>query len=114
MFLLTFVIAPVVGMISAFALGIDPWPVGLVIFLLGVGGILRIIYAFMFESKDPYAVFQNAQVALPGAQTTALPPQREMSAADYASPASAWRQPESRIPDSVTDNTTKLLEEERK
>ena len=113
MFLLTFVIAPVVGMISAFGFGMDPWPVGLVIFLLGVGGILRIIYALMFESKDPYPGFQNVPAALPSAHTTALPPQREMPAADYATPASAWREPETRIPDSVTDNTTKLLEKEQ-
>jgi hypothetical protein len=110
MFLLTFVIAPVVGMLTAFGLGMDPWPVGVVIFLLGVGGILRIIYALMFESKDPYTGFQNAPSALPSPHTTALPPQREMPAADYASPGSAWREPE--IPDSVTDNTTKLLEKE--
>lgn len=112
MFLLTFVVAPIVGMISAFALNIEPWPVGVAIFLLGVGGILRIIYALMFESKDPYAAFQNAPPGLPQAQTSALPPQREMPASNYVSPGSAWLEPE--IPGSVTDNTTKLLEKEGK
>src|SRR5687767_14883625 len=47
MFLLMFVVAPIVGLIATFGLGIEPWPVGVVVFLLGVGGILRMIYALM-------------------------------------------------------------------
>jgi hypothetical protein len=113
MFLLMFVVAPIVGMIAAFGLGMDPWPVGIVIFGLGAGGILRILYALMFESKDPYAGLQAREQPTPIAATptTALPPQ---SASDYASPASAWREPESRTPASVTETTTKLLDKNQR
>jgi hypothetical protein len=115
MFLLMFVVAPIVGIFSVFALNIEPWPVGIAIFLLGAGGVLRIIYALMFESKDPYAAFQTRDVphAIPGTQTSALPPQRDVPVTDYVSPGSAWREPETKTPASVTDSTTKLLEKER-
>lgn len=113
MFLLTFVIAPITGIIFSLGLGMEPWPVGIVIFGLGVGGILRIIYALMFESKDPYAGLQGREQPTPitGTSTTALPPQ---TASDYASPASAWREPESQTPASVTETTTKLLDKDRR
>lgn len=111
MFLLTFVFAPVVGLISV-AIGIEPWPVGIVVSLLGLGGILRIIYALMFESKDPFAwrATRDLSGSIAPAQTNALPPQRDIPAAEYVSPGSAWREPEIRNPGSVTDTTTKLLQ----
>ncbi len=116
MFLLMFVIAPIVGLISAFGLGIEPWPVGVVVALLGFGGLLRIIYALMFESKTLTPTSQPTRELDPPAKsftTTALPPQRERPAAEYASPASGnWREPDTATPTSVTDNTTKLLEKE--
>lgn len=112
MFLLTFVVAPILGLISVFALNMqEPWPVGVAVCLLALGGILRIIYALMFESKDPYPTLQGREMprAIAGAQTTALPPQRDTPAAEYISPGSAWREPETKVPASVTDDTTKLL-----
>ena len=114
MFLLTFVIAPIVGIISTFGLGIDPWPVGVVIFLLGVGGILRMIYALMFESKDPHAHTERSTTRElnPNLSTSALPPQRDLSATEYTSPAGTWREPETKTPNSVTENTTRLLEKD--
>lgn len=54
MILLMLVVAPVMGMI-AMGLRIGPWPIGLAVFLLGGGGLLRIIHALMFESKQPGA-----------------------------------------------------------
>jgi hypothetical protein len=118
MFLLMFVIAPIVGLISTFGFGIEPWPVGLVVAILGVGGILRIIYALMFESKVPSASSERTgtrelRPASPHFSTSALPPQREVPASQYAAPRTpAWRDPETREPTSVTDHTTKLLEKE--
>ena len=44
-FLLTFLVAPLVGIIFVFGLRMEPWPVGVVVFLFGVGGLLRIIHA---------------------------------------------------------------------
>src|SRR5262249_42734237 len=51
-FLLTFVVVPLVGMLSM-ALQLRPWPVGIALFLFGGGGLLRMLYAVMFESKYP-------------------------------------------------------------
>ena len=118
MFLLMFVVAPIVGLIATFGLGIEPWPVGVVVFLLGVGGILRMIYALMFESKYPSVLdrgrdTQELNPASVDFATSALPPKRGVPASQYASPRpGAWRDPETREPASVTDNTTKLLEKD--
>ena len=118
MFLLMFVVAPIVGLISTFGLGIEPWPVGLVVAILGVGGILRIIYALMFESKTPAALqpgrdSRELDPARANFSTSALPPQRDMPASQYAAPSpAALRDAETREPASVTDHTTKLLEKE--
>ena len=117
MFLLMFVVAPIVGLISTFGLGIEPWPVGLVVAILGAGGILRIIYALMFESKasavKPGHDIRELNHAQANLSTSALPPQRDVPASQYAAPSSpVWRDPEPREPTSVTDHTTKLLEKE--
>lgn len=113
MILLMFVVAPIVGLIVTFGLGMrEPWPVGIVVALFGMGGFLRIVYALMFESKYP-AEQTSGRELNPTFSTAALPPQRTTPASEYVSPASAWRDPETAIPASVTDNTTKLLEEDR-
>jgi len=118
MFLLMFVIAPIVGLIVTFGLDIEPWPVGIVVFLLGVGGILRVIYALMFESNVPAGVTESRmgrELNPPSAgfSTSALPPHTDLTASEYASPRTgAWLDPETREPTSVTDSTTKLLEKD--
>src|SRR5215468_3327760 len=53
MFLLTFLVEPILGMISVFVFRMPPWPMGIAIFGLGGGGLLRMLYAVMFESKYP-------------------------------------------------------------
>ena len=63
MFLLMFVVAPIVGMIVVFGMGKEPWPVGVVVMLLGLGGLLRIAYALMFESKYPTALTEAREPA---------------------------------------------------
>ena len=115
MFLLMFVVAPIVGLIATFGLGIEPWPVGVVVVLLGLGGILRMIYALMFESKTPTAVPgpSLARDLDAGFSTAALPPSRGVTASEYVGPdASRWRDAATNEPASVTDNTTKLLEKD--
>jgi hypothetical protein len=120
MFLLMFVLAPVVGLISQFGLGIEPWPVGVVVALFGFGGLLRIAYAMMFESKFPPALPESRlNRELPHSpynfSTSALPPERGPAASDFVTPAFG-RQPEPvpAEPSSVTDETTKLLEKKQK
>lgn len=118
MFLLMFVIAPIVGLIATFGLGIEPWPVGIVVTLLGLGGLLRIVYALMFESKVPHSLTASRPVReldpmSANFATSALPPHRDLTASEYVSPlAEARGETETRTPASVTDNTTKLLEKD--
>ncbi len=115
MFLLTFVIAPIVGLISQFGFGIEPWPVGVVIFGLGIGGLLRIAYALMFESRTPLPF--EIQQAMRGVQQNITSPAAYTALPDLGA-ASTFQVPRSgdRLetndlqPHSVIDHTTKLLE----
>jgi hypothetical protein len=117
-FLLTFLVAPILGMLSVFALGMRPWPMGIAVFLLGGGGLLRIAYALMFESRYPLALPAgdglqlDEQPALERITPNAfLHPQRDLAASEYASPrAGRWLDTNDLEPLSVTDSTTKLLE----
>ena len=115
MLLLMLVIAPIVGIILEFAVGNDPWPVGIAVLLLGGGGLLRIGYAFMFESKeasmlaDPRTVSEmNPQSAFSTAQ---LPPRQDPATVNYISPSQA-PEPLTRTPGSVTERTTRLLDKD--
>jgi hypothetical protein len=112
MILLMFVLAPIAGLISEFGLGIVPWPAGVVVLLLGMGGILRIAYALMFESKYPALIEKgNAALHIKGGPvvTAALPESH------YEPPVSVptvSRRDREEAPASVTENTTKLLEKD--
>lgn len=115
LFLLTIVIAPIVGIFSEFALGITPWPVGIVIFGLGFGGLLRIAYAVMFESKVP--VGQDISLVDRGVELSGKEPQPVLPAQDArsefnSSDAGSWLETNDLDPPSVTDHTTKLLEKD--
>lgn len=122
MMLLTFVIAPILGMISVFLFGIPPWPMGVVIFLLGGGGLLRMAYAMMFESKNASLLDEgrtrsgragesdNATSELSGQG-----PKGELYPAPFMPPARTgqWLDTNDLEPTSVTDHTTKLLEKDK-
>jgi hypothetical protein len=116
MVLLTLVVAPIVGLISQFGFGIEPWPVGVVIFALGLGGLLRIAYAFMFGSKDDLSsravgkpVFERSPAISDLARINALPAPNSHSEMDNARTWSKSTNMDLQPP-SVTDHTTKLLE----
>jgi hypothetical protein len=120
MFLLTFLVAPILGMLSVFLLGIRPWPMGIAIFLLGVGGLLRMAYALMFESKYPPGLPAGASLRLDvqpildkAAAHGELPPQQTYPASQYVTPRTGrWLDTNDLEPPSVTESTTKLLERE--
>ncbi|MEK7724486.1 MAG: hypothetical protein AAB336_09080 [Acidobacteriota bacterium] len=80
-----------------------------------MGGLLRIIYAWMFESSDELVFEQErANSNLIGGKTTqnALPPQQSIPVTDYASPN--WHTTNELVqPPSVTEDTTKLLQKEK-
>ncbi len=111
-FLLSFLIVPLVVVFSI-ALNIQPFLVVFTALLFGVGSLLRIAYACMFESKTPRAPAKDP--FLSGLETpTALPPSQSVPASAYTSPAGSWRDTNDlqAQPGSVTDTTTKLLHKE--
>lgn len=111
--LMTLLIVPIVAMISI-SLRMSPAAAGLATVLFFVGGLLRMVYALMFESPVPggTTLEQHVQGTLNRSGTAgALPPRQTMPASDYISPAANWRETnELATPGSVTDSTTKLLE----
>ena len=112
LFLLTFLIVPILVMISI-ALNLEPFAPVIGMFLFGVGGILRMAYAVMFESGAPRSsAGDNLLPQQRGA--AALPPSQSIPTSVYTSPAGSWRETNDleRQPGSVTDNTTKLLHED--
>jgi hypothetical protein len=115
-FLLTFLVAPIVGLFVTFGLRMEPWPVGLVVALFGVGGVLRIIHALMFGERDDRSVSDLPPADLdPGyvpAPETATLPRLSVGVPDYLSPETRpGRLDTSDLePRSVTEGTTKLLE----
>ena len=116
-FLLTFLVVPLVAIISV-ALGLKPWGIPIAAITLFVGGLLRVAYAAMFESTVPggktleESAYAGAQALLnrsPNAQS--LPPQQSYPVSSYVSPATGnWRDTSDLEPTSITEGTTKLLE----
>ena len=107
-FLLTFLVAPLVGMLSM-ALNMRPTLVGVATVLLFMGGILRMIYALMFEEAAPNQVLLPH--ALPFAGAGSLPPQSTYPVDAHQQPARGnWRDTNDLLPISVTEGTTKLLD----
>ncbi|MBX3294668.1 MAG: hypothetical protein KF762_02955 [Acidobacteria bacterium] len=120
-FLLSFLIVPLVALLTM-AANAEPFFVAAFAIILTVGGILRVAYALMFESSDPVASLddkEGSRSLLPksGAKVKELPPETSIPANVYSPPIQgAWRDTnelEGR-PGSVTENTTKLLENDEK
>jgi hypothetical protein len=119
-FLLTFLVVPIVTILTIWA-RVEPFGVVISAILLFVGGLLRMAYALMFESNEPTGktleenVYQAAQNILSGSRSpNALPPQQSIPAASYIPPTQGnWRDTNDLEPSSVTDHTTKLLEQEK-
>lgn len=121
MFFLGAVLVPLLGILYSFQVngnGLLEMLVPITAVLFFVGGFVRILYALIFEEATPDAVVNNT--ALPyvhpvassqlhaGARGTALPPAQSI-------PVSSWRQPHNTAeivrPPSVTENTTRLLQD---
>lgn len=119
LFLLTFLVAPLMGMVSM-ALNIEPFLVGIAVVLCFIGGLLRMVYAVMFESAEPgvptleekviagAAAFKSSATA-----PQALPPPQYIPAANHFAPSGGnWRDTNDLQPTSVTESTTKLLDKD--
>ncbi len=121
LFLLTFLFVPLTGILTAF-LGIEPFLPAISAILFLVGGLLRIVYALMFESGIPGGKTLEEKVLsgtpIPSGKEKAgeLPPGQSIPAHVYAPPPGAghWRDTNDLAPSpgSVTDGTTKLLEKD--
>jgi hypothetical protein len=103
-------------MISIF-LRIEPFAVGISVVLFFVGGLLRMIYALMFESKEPGGPTLEEKILAGATGLNApkqtLPPRSSMSAVNYFAPASGIRRDTKELqPTSVVEGTTKLLKED--
>ncbi len=117
----TFLFVPLFAILSA-EFDLSPAVVAITAVLSFVGGLLRIIYALMFESSVPgeNTLEENMSATVQNAlnkpkSVKALPPEHSVPASAYAPPAAGnWRDTNDLEPSSVTENTTKLLEEERK
>lgn len=114
-FLLTFLVVPIVAMISVWS-RIGPELVSLISVALFMGGLLRMAYAWLLE-EDSAAAAQpsQAQNQISGAGYNALPPQQTTPVPSYvASRPGNWRDTNDLEPASVTESTTRLLSDEER
>lgn len=117
--LLSFLIVPIVAAISI-ALNGGPFATFVTAVLLGIGGLLRVVYALMFESGTTGGktieenLFAASQQILAGKTNSAeLPPASAIPVGLYTAPEKgSWRDTNdlAAAAGSVTDSTTKLLE----
>lgn len=123
-FLFGVLFVPILGVLSSL-INFPEEIVGLAALLFFLGGILRMLFALIFESGNPKEktleenVYQTAQKLLkkqpaPGTQN-ALPPQQSYPVDAYVAPPTRadWRDTSDLAsPHSVTESTTKLLNKE--
>lgn len=117
MILIGCVLTPILGILAD--IGFPEALVAITAVICFMGGFARMLYARIFEEKTAQqATPPNFQTYVPpaaqtqfgpaGARPSALPPQRSV-------PASGWRKPhdtaELVAPPSVTENTTRLLDD---
>jgi hypothetical protein len=113
------VLFPLVGILVAFGLGMrNPWPAGVLLFLLFGAGLLRLVYALMFEgrairgqmlpSESAYTSISKPSTGTPTAQLNAS----TIEPIEFV-PAS-WRDDDDLEPASVTEETTHLLDKSAK
>ena len=112
-FLLTFLIVP---LLLVFAMVTHTKPVlallGLILF--GIGGAVRTLYAILFESGDAVSSNEPSPQLQTVVEQKVLPPTYSAPASTYAAPSGGWRDTNDleKVPGSVTDSTTKLLQKE--
>jgi hypothetical protein len=119
-FLFGVVLVPILGILTNF-INFPEALVALSAVVFFLGGIVRMIFALVFESGNPTDktleehVYQTAQKLMnkqPAAN--ALPPSHSIPVDNYAPPRqSNWRDTNDLEPSSVTDNTTKFLQKDR-
>jgi predicted nucleic acid-binding Zn ribbon protein len=111
----TLLVVPIIAILIAW-LGVEPFAVPIAAIISFMGGLLRIIYAFMFESPEvdepAHGIVPNTLASSPAQK--ALPQEQSIPASAYNPPKpSQWIETnELAQPPSVTEGTTKLLEKD--
>jgi len=117
-FLLTFLVVPILVIITV-ATNSEPFAVVIASILLGVGGLLRMAYAMLFESSATGVGKTEANSVESflferRSNRRDLPPAQNPPVPSYASPAAgSWKDTKELEPTSVTEGTTRLLESEK-
>ena len=114
-FFLTFVLVPLTAVISI-TFNIPPFLPAIAVFLFGGGGILRMVYALMFESTQSKTHGAGPQIAFPQSLTETRSEQQLLAAPArvgiYSPPQQGkWMDTNDLVANrpSVTESTTKLL-----
>lgn len=115
MIIISMILTPLLAILTE--AGLPELLVPLAAILFFWGGIIRMIYARIFEEATPQAMPDTLPSYVPPSGSTqfgtgtrsqdALPPQRSV-------PVTGWRQPDTAeivTPPSVTENTTRLLDD---
>lgn len=117
LFLSGFVLVPLIVMFTII-IDAEPFAVVTAMILTFVAGVVRMIYALLFESGIPVleqaGIIDNIKSSLLGKkdQQKALPPQQtEPIPTDFQTPAGHWRETADLQPTSITENTTKTLKD---
>ncbi|HEX8246791.1 MAG TPA: zinc ribbon domain-containing protein [Pyrinomonadaceae bacterium] len=120
LFMSGILIVPLLAVTLVGILNMQGFPVAIAALLTFLGGILRMIFALLFESNQPYGatleenVLNTAQNFLgKNKSAAALPPQQSIPTSSYVPPtAGNWRDTNDlNATPSVTENTTKFLDE---
>ena len=122
LFLSGILIVPLLAIFFVGILNTEGFIVAIAALLTFVGGILRMLFALLFESNNPSETTLEENVLTASQHflnkpksSNALPPQQTIPTSAYVPPAAGhWRDTNDLEPSSVTDNTTKLLEQDRK
>ena len=110
--LLSALIVPLMAILTI-VFRIPPFLPVIALLIFAVGGLLRTAFAVLFESGNsperfPEALMRDLE------NRSALPSSQSVAASAYTAPAGKWRDTNDleRVPGSVTDSTTKLLQKE--
>jgi F0F1-type ATP synthase assembly protein I len=122
LFLSGILIVPLIAIIFAGIYNTEGFIVAIAALLTFVAGILRMLYAVLFESGNPNENTLEENVLVTGQKflnkqknKNALPPEQSIPASSYVPPtAGNWRDTSDLEPSGVTENTTKLLEKNEK
>jgi hypothetical protein len=116
-FLLSFLVVPIIAILSLAANVREPYAVFIAWVLLWGIGLLRMAYSLLFEPDAPNQL-GSEHVTSPGylgspTSANALPPSQSIPASNYAPPTQgSWRETNDLTQTSVTEGTTKLFNQE--